>query len=208
MVADGRAGPPAAIQADGAEIHDADADGFARVIDGMDEAFAVPSAPAAANLVGTAGDKDAAALAVQYERFGGLPVEGGRILRTGERRLGALRGRHPSRPPWHAPINAREGIEDFDARRSESAEGPPRFEIFPDIGCKLGAIFDDDAHLFYLRDGFPVHIGGTDVEMAVVEDPDLLVHDTAAAVPGAHLDSVDEYAFGEFIAQPFDSPFC
>jgi hypothetical protein len=104
----------------------------------MDEAFAVPSAAGAANFVGTAGEEDTAALTAQYERLRGLAVEGGRVLRTDERRFGALPGWYQSRPWWHTAVNAGEGIEDFDASRSEGAEDPPSFEIFPGIGGKLG----------------------------------------------------------------------
>src|SRR5262249_935769 len=75
------------------------------------------------------------------------------------------------------------------------------------IGSQLGTIFDGDAQLFHLRERLPVHIGGTDVEMAGVEDPELLMHDGAAAVPGAHIDGADGYASGELMAQPFGLAF-
>src|ERR1700757_2818880 len=43
--------------------------------------------------------------------------------------------------------------------------------------------------------------------MAGVEDPDLLVHDATATVPGAHINGVDEYSCGKLIAKPFGLAF-
>ena len=60
--------------------------GFKAIFEGVDEAFAVPSAAGAADFVGTAGEEDAAALTVQFERLRGLPVERGGVSIPSERR--------------------------------------------------------------------------------------------------------------------------
>src|SRR6516225_6517437 len=76
-------------------------------------------------------------------------------------------------------------------------ESPPGLEILAGVRGELRAIFDDHAHFLHLRDRLPIHVGRSEVEVALIEDPDLLVHDAAAPVPLAHLDRVDRDPVGK-----------
>ena len=74
---------------------------------------------------------------------------------------------------------------------------PPGIEIAAEVGRQLGMVFQHDAQLFYLRQRPPIHVGRTEVELLLVKEPELLVHDPGA-IPRFHLYRTHEKGIGVF----------
>src|SRR6202044_3732620 len=160
-----------------------DAHRFAGIVDNVDQTFLVPGAPRTANFLRASGEKYTSPLFTENNRKWVVVVVIGSEFFVLKRRLQALRSRHVLRPSWHSPVNACDRVKHLRALWFERTEGPPGFEVLDGIGGEIGAVLDSPAHFLHLRDRLPIHVGGAKINMAAIEDPYLLVHDAAPAVP-------------------------
>src|SRR5262249_2128278 len=149
------------------EVHHAHAYGFARVVDGADQPFLVPRPPRIEDLARAAGEEEGSLLPAEFQGKRHLPTAGGLRPPADQRRLCALLRRHEERPWRPAPIDARHRVEYLDARRRKGSESPPGLEILAGVRGELRAIFDNHAHFLHLRDRLPIHVGRSEVEVAL-----------------------------------------